>query len=116
MASFLSRRTLPKDALPFAATVLVEHTSKVRSALDDHHALALELLGFEYKWGVTSPLVTLVGHNPAKTATVLLAVALAAREGATSKNTWRSPNSDDVAYFTAMQGWGRIQPTRTLRR
>jgi ParB family chromosome partitioning protein len=106
LASFLSRRTLPKDALAFAATVLVEHTSQLRSALDDHHAVALELLDFEYKWGAASPLATLIEHNPAKTGTVLVAVALAAMEGATSKNTWRSPNSDDVAYFTALQGWG----------
>ncbi|MFM9920895.1 ParB/RepB/Spo0J family partition protein [Lacisediminihabitans sp. H27-G8] len=106
LASFLSRRTLPKDALPFAATVLVAHTSQLRSALDDHHAVALELLGFEYKWGTRSPLAPLVEHNPAKTGTVLVAVAVAAMEGATSKNTWRNPTSDDVAYFTALQGWG----------
>lgn len=102
----MARRTLPKDALPFAATVLVEHTSQLRSALDDHYTVALELLGFEYKWGAASPLATLIEHNPAKTGMVLVAVALAAMEGATSKNTWRSPNSDDVAYFTALQGWG----------
>jgi ParB family chromosome partitioning protein len=106
LASFLSRRTIPKDALPFAATVLVENTGQVRSALDDHHALAMELLGYEYKWGSKNPLATLIEHNPAKTTTVVVAVALAALEGDTSKNTWRSPDSDDVTYFTALQRWG----------
>jgi ParB family chromosome partitioning protein len=106
LAAFLSRRTLPKNALAFAATVLVENTGQVRSALDGHHAVALELLGYEYKWGTKSPLTTLIQHNPAKTGTVLLAVALGALEGDTSKNTWRSPDADDVAYFTALQGWG----------
>ena len=84
----------------------MENTAQVRSALDGHHAVALELLGYEYKWGTKSPLTTLIQHNPAKTGTVLLAVALGALEGDTSKNTWRSPDADDVAYFTALQGWG----------
>ncbi|TXN29783.1 ParB/RepB/Spo0J family partition protein [Lacisediminihabitans profunda] len=106
LASFLSRRTLPKNALSFAARVLVENTGQVRSALDDHHGLALELFGYEYKWGTTNPLVTLIEHNPAKTTTVLLAVAVAAMEGNTSKSTWRSPDADDVFYFTTLQGWG----------
>jgi ParB family chromosome partitioning protein len=106
LAAFLSRRTLPKDALPFAGTVLVENTGQVRTALDSHHALAAELLGYEYKWGSTNPLAALIAQNPAKTSTVLVAVALAALEEDTSKNTWRSPGTGDVAYFTALQGWG----------
>ena len=84
----------------------MENTAQVRSALDGHHAVALELLGYEYKWGTKSPLTTLIERNPAKTSTVLLAVALGALEGDTSKNTWRNPDADDVAYFTAIQGWG----------
>lgn len=97
---------MPKNALLFAATVMVENTGQVRSALDEHHALATELLGYEYKCGAKNPLATLIAHNPAKTATVMVAVALAALEGDTSKNTWRNPDADDVFYFTTIKDGG----------
>ena len=37
---------------------------------------------------------------------VSLAVLLGAYEDGTSRNSWRSPTSDTVAYFTALHAWG----------
>jgi hypothetical protein len=40
---------LPKNTFPGAATVIVEITRQVCGALGEHHALAMELLGYEYE-------------------------------------------------------------------
>jgi ParB family chromosome partitioning protein len=105
LTSFLSRRALPKNALSFAASALVQHPAQVAKALNDGNALAQELLGFEYHWG-KNPLAALIEQNPGKSTAVILAVTLAALEGHTGKSTWSKPGASDVAYFTALHGWG----------
>lgn len=51
-------------------------------------------------------MAALLGQNPTRTTTVLLAIAIAAHESATSKMTWRNPGRDAVTYFTALSEWG----------
>lgn len=107
LATFLSRKTAPKNALAFVADTLIRNGGSLSKALSEHHPLAGELLGTaKREWGKPDPLAVLIEQNPTRTVTVLLAIALAAHEAATSKSTWRFPDQDDVAYFTALSGWG----------
>lgn len=106
LTAFLSRKTLPKDALAFVATVAAQHPDRLATALSTHQEMAATLLGGTYEWGKKHPLASLIEANPAKATTALLAVALGALEQATGKNTWRSPSTADVTYFTALKAWG----------
>jgi ParB family chromosome partitioning protein len=106
LANLLSRKSLPKDAAVFTAITFAEFTFEVGHAIQDHHSLAHTLLGLEYQYGRRNKLVALIEATPTKAATVSFALALGALESSTSKNTWRSPGSVAVAYFTALKGWG----------
>lgn len=107
LARFLSRKAAPKNALAFVADTIIGNGGYLGSALTNHHPLAAELLGAgEFQWGKPDRLAVLVEQNPTRTVTVLLAIAIAAHESATSKNTWRTPSRDAVAYFTALSEWG----------
>lgn len=107
LARFLSRKTAPKNALAFVADTLIRDGGYLRSALSEHHPLAGELLGAaQREWGKPDPLAVVIEQNPTRTITVLLAIAIAAHEAATSKSTWRNPSRDDEAYFAALTGWG----------
>lgn len=107
LARFLSRKTAPRNALAFVADTLIRDGGYLRTALSEHHPLAGELLGASTReWGKPDPLAVLIEQNPTRTVTVLLAIAIAAHESASSKSTWRNPGADDVAYFTALTLWG----------
>ncbi len=106
LATFLARKTTPKNALAFVATVAVAHPARLATALSTHQEVAASLVGGTYEWGRKHPLAALLDANPAKATTVLLAVVLGALEQATRTNTWRNPDNADVTYFTAIKGWG----------
>lgn len=106
LTAFLARKTTPKDALLFVATVAAQHPDRLATALSTHQEVAASLLGGTYEWGRKHPLAALIEANPAKATTALLAVALGALEQATGKNTWRFPSTADVTYFTALKTWG----------
>lgn len=107
LVRFLSRKTAPKNALAFLADTLIRNGGYLSKALSERHPLAGELLGAaKREWGKPDPLAVLIEQNPTRTTTVLLAIAIAAHEAATSKSTWRYPGRDDVAYFTALSEWG----------
>lgn len=107
LATFLSRKTAPKNALAFVADTLIRNGGYLTKALSERHPLAKELLGAgKREYGKPDSLATLIEQNPTRTTTVLLAIAIAAHEAATSKSTWRFPDRDDRAYFEALSGWG----------
>ncbi|MFB7251214.1 ParB/RepB/Spo0J family partition protein [Microbacterium sp. NPDC056234] len=107
LVTFLSRKRAPKDALTFIADAVIENRGSLSGALSERHRFAAELLGLSKpEWGEQNPLAAHIASHPARTATVLLAVAIAACEAATSKQTWRYPTGDAVAYFTALREWG----------
>lgn len=106
LTAFLARKTTPRDALAFVATVAAVHPDRLATALTTHQEVAASLLGGTYEWGRKHPLASLIEANPAKATIALLAVALGALEQATSKNTWRFPSTADVTYFTALKTWG----------
>lgn len=107
LTTFLSRKTLPKDAAAMIAKGLTIHRQAVSLATRDGNALAHELLGIERGgyWGADK-LAALVEQTPAKATHVALAVVLGAVESVTSKQTWRHPSSTDKAYFAQLAAWG----------
>lgn len=106
LARMLGRKRLPSDALAFAAVTLAVESHEVGKAVSDRHALACELLGTDYTPGQHHPLAAMVAGTPTKAGHVIVAIALAALEADTSKNTWRNPDTTDRRYFDQLAGWG----------
>ncbi|WP_431031183.1 hypothetical protein [Plantibacter sp. RU18] len=99
LASFLSRKTLPKDAELFAALTLTQHAFLVSS---DNRSIAEDITGVSYPHGLQQ----LVEATPTKAAHVTLAVAISAREHHTSRDSWRSTNTADIDYLIQLERWG----------
>lgn len=75
------------------------------------HATTCELLGLTAVgtayMGRPSPIAVAAATAGTPRATILaLAVLVGAAEDATSRQTWRSPSSDNRAYFMALTEWG----------
>lgn len=107
LTTFLSRKTLPKDAATVIAKGLTVHRQAVSLATRDGNALAHEFLGVERSgYGRSDRLAAMVDQTPAKAQHVALSVVLGAVEGVTSKQTWRYPTATDAAYFEQLSAWG----------
>lgn len=107
LASFLSRKTLPKDATAFVAVGLTRHRVDVSSALAAGNRFAAKLLGLPESEGFYSPSpVDGYAEQPGKAGHATLAVVLAGMELATGRYTWRSPDSKAVRYFGQLAAWG----------
>ncbi|CAN5273007.1 hypothetical protein BH11ACT5_BH11ACT5_18500 [soil metagenome] len=108
LATFLGRKTLPKDAGLFVARGLTGNRSTVADAMSRGNSLAHALLGIEHDGSMWSgdKLAAIVESNPSKAVTVTLAVVLAGIESHTSKDTWRHPTRDMSAYFGQLTAWG----------
>lgn len=107
IATFLSRKTLPKDAAAFVAVGLTHHRRDVAAALNDGNRLAATLLGLDAQsteWG-PSPLDG-YGEQPGKAGHVALAVVLAGMEAAIGRHTWRNPTSAACRYLAQIEAWG----------
>ncbi len=107
LASFLSRKTLPKDAAAFVAIGLTRHRTDVSSALAAGNRFAAVLLGLaepESHWA-PSP-VDAYAEQPGKAAQVTLAIVLAGMELSVGRYTWRNPSSTAVRYFGQIAAWG----------
>lgn len=105
LSEMLGRKRLPADALAFAAVTLASETTEVARATQDGHPLAETLLGYENAYG-NRPLAVLVKNIPTKAGHVIAAIAVAALEAATSKNTWRYPDRAARRYFHQLAAWG----------
>ena len=107
LTTFLSRKTLPKDALAFTARTAATNGGQFSKEVTDRHRLARTLLGIgEFSYSGPDSLIALIEHQPGRVGHVLTALALAAHEAATGKHTWRNPSPDARAYFTALAAWG----------
>jgi ParB family chromosome partitioning protein len=107
LTTFLSRKTLPKDATAFVAIGLTRHRTDVSSALAAGNRFAAVLLGLPEAEGYWSPSpVDTYAEQPTKAAHAILAVVLAGMELATGTYTWRNPSSTAVRYFAQIAAWG----------
>ena len=107
LITFLSRKTVPKDAPVYIARSVITGRGRLANEINDQHRLAAELLGLSQpEWGKPHPITRMIELSPTRITTALLAIAVAASENATSKETWRHPDPDAAAYFTALREWG----------
>ena len=107
LTTFLTRKTLPKDAGRVIASGLTVHRRDVGVAVTNGNTLAHTLLGIErdtYPGG--DRIAALVEHNPTKAQHVAQAIVLAGIEDSTSRDTWRYPSAEKAAYFTQLAAWG----------
>lgn len=108
LATFLSRKTLPKDAAKMIANGLTTHRAAVGNAATGGNALAHKLLlGIENRgyWD-GDKLSAMVANFPLKAQHVALAVVLGGIEDSTDKGTWRYPDAIKAGYFTQLAAWG----------
>lgn len=108
LTTFLSRKTLPKDAAQFVAAALTTHRRRVAGALTEANGLAGTFLGLPEResWWEPSPLDGLAESQPGKAGHVTLAVVLASIESTTSKTTWQRPDASVRTYFAQIAAWG----------
>ncbi len=107
IATFLSRKTLPKDADRVIALGLTAHRFSVSSAMSGGNDLAHTFLAVERPSGYRmDALAALVEANPGKARLVALAVVLAGAEAGTSKESWRRGDERAAALFRQLAAWG----------
>ncbi|WP_300019687.1 hypothetical protein [Pseudonocardia sp.] len=98
LRTFLSRKTLPRDALVFIAVTLGRGGHDLRRAMEPD--------GRVYT-GRPNPIAEAArAVSPQRATQLALAVLLGAAEDACNRQTWRSPEAGHRAYFTALRDWG----------
>lgn len=111
LKGFVKRKTAPKDAQRWIVEVLARGSHDMRKAMEDRHSLAIEWLGLGTDdiraWNSPNPIVTAAATaNSARATMLTVAMLLAALDNGTSRQTWRSPTADNVAYFSKLREWG----------
>ncbi len=108
LASFLSRKTLPKDTAAFIALALTAHRNTIATAIGhgNRRAASLQSLDAPESYWSASPLDTLAAHQPGKAGYVTLAVVISGYEESTGRHTWRNPGRDALAHFTQIAACG----------
>ncbi|PPG55553.1 hypothetical protein [Rathayibacter sp. AY1C5] len=107
IATFLARKTLPKDADRVIALGLTAHRFAVSSGMTGGSDLAHALLHIERPSGYRADaLAALVEGNPAKARLVALAVVLGGQEAHTSKESWRRGDERTAEHFRQLAAWG----------
>ncbi|MGW9159324.1 ParB/RepB/Spo0J family partition protein [Microbacterium sp. NPDC055665] len=107
LATFLGRRTLPKNTTAVVAELLASGRYLVGDAVSHGNALAADLLGVDGPTGFgIDRLPDYLTAHPTKAAHVNLAIVLAGVEAHTDRSTWRSPRAITARYLHILQGWG----------
>lgn len=108
LRTLLARKVAPRGAAAFIATALASGDYAISSALGDGHPLAHELLGLTKPgYGEPKPIVGMVGKAGDGRALMLgLGLVLAAYEGSTSRQTWRSVNPGIARYLRYLEANG----------
>lgn len=108
LTTFLTRKTLPKEASPFVAHALTFHRHTVGTAISGGNSLAHDLFGIEREPGYYGHdrLAEYLEAHPLKAQHITLAIVLAGIEQATSRDTWRNPTRRDADYLNRLAAWG----------
>lgn len=107
-----ARKAAPADGARWVARVLAHGCHDLRKAMESDHQLACELLGLTpgergYARREAHPVAqTAANASPSRALTLTVALLVAALEAGTSRQTWRSPTPDQIAYFQQLQFWG----------
>jgi len=114
LTTFLARKSAPADAARWIAETLAGGGHDVRKAMESDHSVALELLGLPphrgsaagYRRTQTHAIATAAAQaSPGRATTLTVAMLLGALEQGLDRHAWRSPTSDQVAYFGQLQRW-----------
>jgi ParB family chromosome partitioning protein len=104
LAAFLSRKTLPKDAIAVIASGLASARLVIANAMGRGNSMAATLLAVENVSG--GALVDLLQAHPARCLHVALAIVLGGVEENTSRESWRTPRSETAWYLRTLAEWG----------
>ncbi|WP_416445443.1 ParB/RepB/Spo0J family partition protein [Leucobacter sp. HNU] len=104
LAQFFARKTMPKNAVAVTAEMLTVSYYAVSDAMRTGSGYAAELLGV--KGTSRQALADYLASHPTKDKHVALAIALAAVEKSTDRQTWRSPRTETARYLVALSEWG----------
>ncbi len=107
LKTFLSRKTLPKDAMQVIATSLTLSRYAVSDALGKGNSLAAELLGLESDGGwYKDAFADYLQAHQTKAGHAAVAIVLGGIESNTGRNTWRQPSEDKARYLQTLASWG----------
>jgi ParB family transcriptional regulator, chromosome partitioning protein len=115
LREFAARRTPPKGAAVWMAQMWGQGSPALRTAMEQDHPLAMDLLGLapkdgrsRFNRGLTHPIADAAATATPGRATLLsLVMLLAAIEESTDRrHTWDSPSREQIAYFTQLDAWG----------
>jgi len=104
VTTFLTRKTLPKDAMTVVATLLASGGYDLGQSIGHGNGQAHAFLGIERGYGDT--LSDYLTAHPTRAAHVAVAVVLGGIEQETSRTTWRYPRPEKAVYFQTLQAWG----------
>lgn len=104
VATFLARKTLPKDAMSVVATLLATGGYDLGHSIGHGNSQAHEFLGIERSHG--DKLAEYLTAHPTRAAHVAVAIVLGGIEQQTSRENWRYPRPEKAAYFKALNAWG----------
>ncbi len=102
LKTLLSRRKLPTGVGSFVAVTMTRHRWELSN---DNDGIAGDLLGIT-GYNNREAMAGQVEKTPTRAAYVSLAVALSAREHATSRESWRHPRAEHAAYLRQLETWG----------
>lgn len=107
LATFLGRKTLPKNAAQVIATALTADAGAVSAAMGKGNSMAAKMLGLkgETSW-YSNPFSDYLAAHPTRAGHVTLAVILGGIEASTGRHTWRNPDARAARYFAALAAWG----------
>ncbi|MBF4592091.1 ParB/RepB/Spo0J family partition protein [Curtobacterium sp. VKM Ac-1395] len=112
LAAFLSAKTLPKDAITFAAEGLTGNRYSIGSSMQKGNAIAADILGVEgvkrADYYAPNPFDGWAEKHPTKALHAVVAVVIGGYEEATNKDTWRNPDRSAAAYFARLAAWGYV--------
>lgn len=106
LATFLGRKTAPKNAAQVIATLLTATRYDVSDAMSKGNTLAATLLGITTTGYGSNEFADYLTAHPTKAVHVSLAVTLGGVESRTNRDTWRRPRADVAKYFQILAEWG----------
>lgn len=104
VTTFLTRKTLPKDAMTVIATLLASGGYDLGQSIGHGNGQAQAFLGIERGYG--DKLADYLTAHPTRAAHVAVAIVLGGIEQETSRTTWRYPRPEKAVYFQTLQAWG----------
>ncbi|MWJ05189.1 ParB/RepB/Spo0J family partition protein [Clavibacter michiganensis] len=107
VASLVTRKALPKNAVQVIAAGLTTYRHEVGRAVQEGSPLAHEFLGVARERGYYSDaLGQYAAATPTKAQHVALAVVLGGIEASLSRESWRSAQPEVAEYLRQLAAWG----------